>query len=402
MRLEPVADLGVGHLTGRALRVADDGRTLGADLQRVMQHLLQLLGARRGEHRHARHLGEQGHVVHAVVARPVVAGDPGAVDAEHDRQPVHRHVVHDLVPRPVHEGGVDGHDRAHAAHRHARRRRDGVLLGDADVEEAVGEAGLERQQTGRPRHRRGDRHDAPVGLGFLDDGLGERLRVPGGHPVRRADGGVEDRRVVQVLLVVVLGRRVAATLLGEHVEHARPLELDGVAQRLFQPGDVVAVDRALVAHAERLEEGDRLERLAHGSLHRFHALLGVVTDHRQLAQHLLEPALAAHVHRVEPDLGEALAEVRHRGRVAAAVVVEDDDHAPLRVPEVVQRLVGHAPRHRPVADHRDDVAVRVEPRIAGDGEAVGVRQDRGRVAVLDEVVPALFAARVAGQPAGLT
>ena len=33
---------------------------------------------------------------------------------------------------------------------------DGVLLGDADVEEAVGEAGLERQQPGRAGHGRGD------------------------------------------------------------------------------------------------------------------------------------------------------------------------------------------------------------------------------------------------------
>ena len=45
----------------------------------------ELLGRRRGEHRHARHLGEQGQVEHAVVAGAVVAGDAGPVDAEDHR-----------------------------------------------------------------------------------------------------------------------------------------------------------------------------------------------------------------------------------------------------------------------------------------------------------------------------
>ena len=35
-----------------------------------------------------------------------------------------------------------------------------VLFGDADVEEAVGEAGLERQQAGRAGHGRRERHHA--------------------------------------------------------------------------------------------------------------------------------------------------------------------------------------------------------------------------------------------------
>ena len=71
-------------------------------------------------------------------------------------------------------------------------------------------------------------------------------------------------------------------------------------------GDVVAVDRADVAHAERLEERRRLQELAHGGLERLDALLGLRADDGQVAQEVLEPALAAHVHRVEPDVGEAV------------------------------------------------------------------------------------------------
>ena len=67
----------------------------------------------------------------------------------------------------------------------------------------------------------------------------------------------------------------------------------------------MTVDRADVAHAECLEERRRLQELAHGGLERLDALLGLRADVRQVAQELLEPALAAHVHRVEADVGEA-------------------------------------------------------------------------------------------------
>ena len=94
-------------------------------------------------------------------------------------------------------------------------------------------------------------------------------------------------------------------------------------------------------------------------------------------------------------------DVGDRRGVAAAVVVEHDDDAPAAVAEVVERLVGHPTGHRAVADHGDDVAVRVAPGVTGGGEPVGVREDRRGVAVLDVVVAALLARRVAGEAAGL-
>jgi hypothetical protein len=190
--------------------------------------------------------------------------------------------------------------------------------------------------------------------------------------------------------------------------------------------DVVAVDRADVAHAERLEERRRLQELAHRGLERLDALLGLRADVGQVAQELLELALAAHVHRVEADVGEAVRQlvgdalgqagvVGHRllagggpggevadgGGVAAAVVVEHDDHALVAVADVVERLVRHAAGHAAVADDGDDVAVRVGAGVAGHGQAVRVRQHGARVAVLDVVVRALLAVRVARQAARL-
>ena len=113
---------------------------------------------------------------------------------------------------------------------------------------------------------------------------------------------------MEVLLVVVLGRRVAAALLGDDVDDDRPLgrQLDGVAHGVLEGGDVVAVDRADVAHAERLEERRRLQDLAHRGLDRVDRLLGRRADDGHVAQQLLEAALAADVRRVEADVGEHL------------------------------------------------------------------------------------------------
>ncbi|CAB4833398.1 unannotated protein [freshwater metagenome] len=95
-------------------------------------------------------------------------------------------------------------------------------------------------------------------------------------------------------------------------------------------------------------------------------------------------------------------EVANGGGVAATIVVEHDDHALLAVTDVVQRLVGHAAGDAAVADDGNDVAVRIGPEVAADGEAVGVAQRCRGVAVLNDIVRAFLAVRVARQAAGLT
>ena len=63
--------------------------------------------------------------------------------------------------------------------------------------------------------------------------------------------GIERADVVEALLVVGLGRRVALALVREHVHDDRAVALGGVAQHRLERGDVVAVDRADVVEAER-------------------------------------------------------------------------------------------------------------------------------------------------------
>ena len=116
---------------------------------------------------------------------------------------------------------------------------------------------------------------------------------------------------MEVLLVVVLGGRVTAALLGEYVDHDRALgrEFDRVAEGVLECLDVVAVDGAHVADAEGFEKGRRLEELAHGGFEGLDTLLGLGADVGEVAEELLEPALAAHVDGVEADVGEAVGEL---------------------------------------------------------------------------------------------
>ena len=111
----------------------------------------------------------------------------------------------------------------------------------------------------------------------------------------RAGGGVEHAAVVQALLVVVLGGRVAPALLGEHVHDDRPVVLGRVAQRLLEPAMSWPSNGAGVADAEGLEEHRRLEHLAHAGRAPAMPQCEVVADDGHVAHELLEPGPLLHV-----------------------------------------------------------------------------------------------------------
>ena len=98
-------------------------------------------------------------------------------------------------------------------------------------------------------------HQGAVGAGGGDHGL--------------AGGRVEHGCVVQVLLVVVLGGRVAAALLGDDVHHDGALgrEFDCVAEGGLEFTNVMSIDGADVSNAERFEERRWLQEFPHGGLH---------------------------------------------------------------------------------------------------------------------------------------
>ncbi|GAA3294298.1 hypothetical protein GCM10020295_18450 [Streptomyces cinereospinus] len=136
------------------------------------------------------------------------------------------------------------------------------------------------------------------------------------------------------------------------------------------------------------------------------ALLGAVqgvvertADDRGALQHLLGARQEALVAVRGAQRGEVVGETADGGGVGALVVVDDDDQgAVLGVGDVVQRLPGHAAGEGAVADHGDHVVVAFQ-QLVGLRQAVGPAEDRGGVAVLDDVVLGLGLRGVAGQAA---
>jgi hypothetical protein len=82
-----------------------------------------------------------------------------------------------LVVAALQEGRVDGAERLEALAGEAGRERDGVLLGDPDVEAAVGEAAEEVVKPRAAAHGGVDGDDLAVLLGLGDERLGEVVGV---------------------------------------------------------------------------------------------------------------------------------------------------------------------------------------------------------------------------------
>ena len=192
--------------------------------------------------------------------------------------------------------------------------------------------------------------------------------------------------VVQALDVVLLGGGVAAALLGEDVDDDGAVPFGGVRERLFHAGDVVAVDGAGVADSERLEEPVGRDDLAHRAREPVQARVRQPAEAGDGAQDVARPLAGVDVGRAQAQVREARREPRDRRRVRPPVVVEHDDDAGAGVAEVVERLVGHAPGERPVAEDRHHVPVVLAASVHAHGDAVRVAEGGRGVAVLDPVV----------------
>src|SRR5204862_3802691 len=103
----------------------------------------------------------------------VLSDKAGPVNREANGQLLDRDVMYDLVVAALQESRVDRGERLHAFGGEARGKGHRMLLGDADIEGALREF-VAKQIKARARwHRRGDRDDALILLGFLDQRLGK-------------------------------------------------------------------------------------------------------------------------------------------------------------------------------------------------------------------------------------
>ena len=174
------------------------------------------------------------------------------------------------------------------------------------------------------------------------------------------------------------------------------LHVADVAQHRQQVIEVMAVDRADVIEAEFLEQRAAVHHEAAGI---FLDAVGAVGEHlRQTLAELLGGLAqrAVGLAGIEPrQIGRHRADRRRDRHV---VVVEDDDQAGVHRAGIVHGLIGHAGRHRAVADHGDDVVLAAR-EVARHGHAEAGR-DRGRgMRGAERIVIALGALGEAGQAA---
>ena len=122
------------------------------------------------------------------MGRAVGADEAGAVDGEADRQFLDRHVMDDLIIAALEEGRIDRAERLVAFGREAGGEGDRMLLGDADVERALGKDLLKEIEAGAARHRRGDRDDLVVLPRLRDQGIGEDAAYRKAHSASASPG----------------------------------------------------------------------------------------------------------------------------------------------------------------------------------------------------------------------
>ncbi len=274
-----------------------------------------------------------------------------------------------------------------------------MLLGDADVERALGEPGLEVVEPHHVHHGGGDRDHVLATMADADDLVGEDVGPDLAARVLLAGLDVEGLGRVELVGLVPFGGVVAEALAGDGVHDDGPAEPLGLGERLLHRHPVVAVDGADVLETEVLEEPLWGNGVLHALLHGVEDVVRRRADAADRGQPLLDQVEDLLVAGVGAQRRERVGEAADRGRVGPAVVVDDDHQLAVAGDgDVVQRLPGHAAGEGAVADDGHDVAVLATDGV-GLGQPVGVAEGGGGVGVLDDVVVGLGLARVAAQAA---
>ena len=193
--------------------------------------------------------------------------------------------------------------------------------------------------------------------------------------------------------------RIALALLRHDVDQNGPV-LDGrrLLQDRHQIIHVVPVNRADIIEAQLLEEG----AAGHHAARIFLGLLGRLAEGaRQVLRHRFAQPPHVLIGAARHQTCQIGAHPADRGRDRHIVVVQNDHQlAACRLGGVVHRLIGHARRHRAVADHGHN-PVLLALLVARGGEAQG-GADRGRgVGRAERIVFALAALGEAGQAPAL-
>ena len=247
------------HAGTGAARIAHGGRAL--ELETGAEHLPAFVLVRRRHHQHVRHATQVRQIEAAGVGGTVRANHAAAVDRKQHVEVLHRDIVHQLVIAALQERRVDRDHRFRAFAGHAGGERHRMLLGDGDIEIALGILLAEAHQARAFAHRRRDRQQLRIVCGHVAQPVAEHVGVGRFLAAGLADQAFIriERRHRVVADLVAFGQLVAFAFGGDDVQQLRALQRLQRPQCLHQCGDVVAVDRAGVVEAHLLEQGGRHE-----------------------------------------------------------------------------------------------------------------------------------------------
>ena len=234
--------------------------------QRGTNKRAQLLLILRRCNKEAWNLALGGKHEHALMARAIFTDKTGTVHPDQHWLIILANVMHDLVPRSLQEGRIDRNHWSTATHGDTSRGSNGVLLGDANVIEAIWIGGGELVEPGSCWHSCRNGHNAPVGrsggdylsgeeggvvwhLGRGCDRVGTRLAVGIGSANRNLGEccAVEGDRIY-------FSRAIAATLLGTHMHDHRAVHGECLREGLFKLRSVVPIEHTDIGDAEVFKE----------------------------------------------------------------------------------------------------------------------------------------------------
>ncbi len=197
---------------------------------------------------------------------------------------------------------------------------------------------------------------------------------------------------------VALGQAVALPLSRDDVDDDGLFEVPDVLEHLHELRDVVAVDRAHVLVAQVGEEVLLVEEGLHRPLPPVDKGVEPLPDDGDRGDHVVE-ALPEVL--VDGGRGKPAQVAGHRPDVRPdrhLVVVEHDDQVLPDLACVAEGLEGHAAGEGSVADHGDDLALGVAPKLLAEKQAQG-RRKRGRgVSRVERVVGAFAPFRETAHP----
>ena len=267
-----------------------------------------------------------------------------------------------LVVRPLQKSGVNGDHGLEPLAGQPGGKGDGVLLGNAYVEIAVGKALVKFDHARAFAHGGRNTHQPNVALGHIAQPLPKHLGKSG---FGWRGCWLQTRCHIEFARPMVgdgisLCLRITLAFAGDHMQKLRPFEVAHVLQRGDQRLHIVPIDRADVVEAEFFKQ--------RGRQHHAFGLFFKPFGKFQQGRHPFEHAFA-HIARLGIELPahqvRQIAVQRPHGRADAhVVVVEDDQQAHVLLdPRVVERFKRHACRHGAIAD--DGNAVLLFALLAG-------------------------------------